>query len=203
MRVKPIGPPAPESPKSLAGPSVSSERSPIASGSGKWTGTSASTTALHTESKSPAVSSLRRKQLLVAVLAAVIGLVGVACGDDAGDDASGGTTSAPAGPPCFGLARVDALPEWADGLSFGERHEFNGGFTDLSGRVGCEVDEGVLSVDEESPSGMGLQAYVDGCDTFESSDIPPEELRPAPDDAWICFAPGGEPGTQVIAQKEG
>ena len=113
------------------------------------------------------------------------------------------STTLPAEWPCFGLAQGAALPDWAGGLAFGEYHDLGGGsFVDLTSLVGCEIEEGVLTVNEETEDRLFGGAYVEDCDGFQSSDIPPEELRPAVDDRWICREPL-EGGGLGFTQREG
>ncbi len=107
-------------------------------------------------------------------------------------------TTLPIGPPCFGLVQVDKLPDWAGGLAFGERHNLPGGFVDLRSAVGCEVEGGVLNVVED---GRFTVAYVESCDSFDSSDIPSQELRPEADQGWICQEPTGDGGMRLTVRK--
>jgi hypothetical protein len=108
------------------------------------------------------------------------------------------TATLSAGPPCFGLIQADKLPDWAGGLAFGEMHSSDGSFTDLTSVVGCKVEGGVILINED---GRFFSAYIDDCENFESSDIPPEELRPASDDPWICNQPTGDGGIQFMQRK--
>jgi len=141
---------------------------------------------------------------LAAVLLLLSLLVGCGDGDEAAkvstaDETAATTATLSASPPCFGLVQADKLPDWAGGLAFGEIHSFGGGSTDLRSVVGCEVEGGVIVINED---GRFFHAYVDDCECFESSDIPPQELRPAGDDRWICFQPTGDGGIGIM-QREG
>lgn len=144
------------------------------------------------------------------VVPITLALLIAACGGaDGGDEVSptdgieATSTKAPAGAPCFGLAQVATLPDWAGGLAFGERHDLAGGsFVDLTSRVGCEIERGVVTVNKESEDRLFGSVYVEDCDGFESSDIPPQELRPAADDRWICYEPSEEGGLR-LTQREG
>lgn len=140
----------------------------------------------------------------------VLGLMAIP-GCDSGDvaevtlagETAAVSTTLPSEWPCFGLAQVGALPDWAGGLAFGEYHDFGGGsFVDLRSLVGCEIEEGVLTVNEEGRERLFGSAYVEDCDGFQSSDIPPEELRPAVDDGWVCHQPV-EGGGLAFRQREG
>jgi len=113
------------------------------------------------------------------------------------------STTLPAGPPCFGLVQDASLPDWAGGHAFGEYHDLGGGsFVDLTSLAGCEIEGGVLKVNVEIARLSAIGAYVEDCDGFESIDIPPQELQPAADERWICYAPG-EDGGMVMVQREG
>ncbi len=72
----------------------------------------------------------------------------------------------------------------------------------MSSLVGCEIEEGVLTVNEEGDDRLFGSAYVEDCDGFQSSDIPSEELRPAADDRWICREPLDD-GGMAFTQREG
>lgn len=141
----------------------------------------------------------QRKRLLALTVFLAAVVVSAGCGSSDGDEAAT-TDTLPAGPPCFGLVQADKLPDWAGGLAFGESHSLGGGnFVDLTSTVGCEIEEGVLRINKD---GRFIQAFVDDCESFESSDIPAQELRPAGDDRWTCSQPA-EGGGMLIMQREG
>ncbi len=110
------------------------------------------------------------------------------------------TTTTVPGPPCYGLVEVGTLPEWiGGGLEFGELYEGSSGNTiDLRGKVGCEIDGGVLAVTE---SGAFFEAYMDECFDIEAGDIPIGELRPPGDQLWMCTQPTGDDGQILMVPK--
>lgn len=134
---------------------------------------------------------------------AVLGilLVGTAllpgCGDDATSSTTATTTAATtattaetAGPPCFGLAEATTTPDWFGGLAFGVSHSLtNGGLVDLTGKTGCAIDAGILEVDLDGDPAWFVRAFLDDCTAFTEDDIPVADLRPAPDQQWICVSP--------------
>jgi len=143
---------------------------------------------------------MNAKQRTTVVLVILINLAVTGCGPGQlfGPTSVPPTVTLPPGPPCFGLVQADRLPDWAGGLAFGEKHSLPTGFTDLTSVVGCEVEGGVILINED---GHFFNAYVNDCVNFESSDIPPKELRPASDDPWICIQPAGDGGTLIKPRK--
>jgi len=107
------------------------------------------------------------------------------------EEAAAVTTTLPAGPPCFGLVQVDQLPEgWAVLLNFD--------VADWMPDVGCEIEAGVLRVSED---GHFRSAFVDACASFESTDIPSEDLWPASNQRWVCHEVGE--ASLSFTQREG
>ena len=136
-----------------------------------------------------------RLALLLFVLLAV-----AACGDSESDGDTEGSTGA--GPPCFGLTEVDALPEWTSGTGAVD-------FLEEENRAGCAVRRpGVVVVTADGvpddTSGRRLvAAYLDDCRAFVGQDSLPGELLIPPDaiQTWVCQQPSE--GGFAVVQLEG